>query len=287
MRFVGSCLVLAVTFLLPNEAVGQQNSTFAATARINAIPFHLGSGFLIEVEGGIGQLNGLKFILDTGATHSVIDRRIARRFPLILSHKQVFNFDRFVGVDWAEFANVRLGPIEVQNISMMVSDLGKSSELVGDADAIIGLDLLTKAATIVIYYDSNSVALVLKDAQRASERSEPPCFAIEALLQGYPVRLLLDTGMAGIVLYEDRIRKRNANVRLMDARDGARLGRLKGKTARLPGFRLGARELNAEVFLMNGPRADQLPGIDGFLGTSPLNAKRVELDFERRIIRWQ
>jgi predicted aspartyl protease len=288
MRFLSFCLVVACILLLPNRVRAQLNSATGAAARANAMPFRLESGFLIEVEGRIGQLKSLKFILDTGATHSFIDRRIARRLPLTLSHRKVFNFDSFVSVDSAEFADVHLGPIQMRNVSMMVSDLAKSSELAGHADAIIGLDLLTTAASLDIYYDSKRVVLIPRDIneQAAHERGKPECFTVEAFIQGHPVRLVLDTGIAGILLYEDRVRKRIPNVRFRDEIKGA-LGRLQGKTARLDGFRVGGHESNVEVFLMSGPRVDQLPGIDGYLGISPLKAKRIELDFEGRAIRWQ
>ena len=289
MRLLSSFLVVAGVFLSPSEIRSQQNPAITDAAWENAIPFRLEGGFLIEVKGRIGQLEGLKFILDTGATHSVVDRRIADRLFLTLHPTRVFNFDGFVKFDWAKFPDVQLGPIEVRNVSMMVSELAKSSELIGDARAIIGLDLLETTSKLVISYDSKKVVLKPRavHAQGDSERGKPECFTVEALVQGYPVRLLLDTGMEGILLYEDRIRKRIPRLRLTSEREGAHLGRLLGKTARLHGFQLDGRETDAAVFLMKGPQQDLLPGIDGFLGTAPLKAKRIELDFEGKTMRWQ
>jgi predicted aspartyl protease len=276
-------------FLFSSEIRAQQDLVMAAPTKANAIPFQLRGGFLIEVEGGVGHLEGLKFILDTGTTHSVIDRRIADHLSLPRRVAKVFNFDRFVTVEWAEFPDVHFGPIKVRNVSMMVSQLSKSSDLIPDADAIIGLDLLNSASKLGIFYDSKMVVLMPRDvnAQGVSEREKPECFTMGALVQGHPVRLLVDTGMEGILLYEDRIRKRIPNLRLTDERKGARMGRLQGKTARLPGFRLDGPESDAEVFLISGPREDLLPGIDGYIGTAPLKAKRIEIDFEGKTMRWQ
>lgn len=289
MKLLSSCVVVTGMFLFASEGRAQQNLAMGDAARASAIPFQLQGGFLIEVEGGIGHLEGLKFILDTGATHSVIDRRIANHFSLALRPKRVFNFDGFVSVDWAEFSDVRFGPIDVRNVSMMVSELAKSSELAGDADAIIGLDLLNTASKLGIFYDSKMVVLMPRDAnaQSVSKRDNPECLTIQALVQGHPVRLVLDTGMKGILLYEDRIRKRIPNLRLTDEKKGAHMGRLQGKTARLPGFRLEGPEWDAEVFLIKGPREDLLPGVDGYLGTAPLKAKKIELDLEGKTLRWQ
>jgi hypothetical protein len=218
----------------------------------------------------------------------VIDCRIANRFSAVRRPGRVFNFDGSVSVDWAEFPDVHFGPIMVRKVSMMVSDLAESSELIGNADGIIGLDLLNTASELDIFYDSKAVVLKPRDshAEGISEGERPRHITLQATVQGHPIRLLVDSGMEGIVLYEDRIRKRIPNL-LTAERKGARMGRLQGEKARLPGVRLDGPESNVEVFLMNGPREDMLPGIDGYLGTAPLKAKAIELDFEGKTIRWQ
>jgi predicted aspartyl protease len=289
MKLLSCCLVAAM-LLFPSAIRAQQNLAMADAAKPQAIPIHWEGGFLIEVEGGIGPLEGLKFILDTGTTHSVIDRKIANRLSAVRRPGKVFNFDGFVSVDWAEFPDVRFGPIEVRNVSMLVTELAKSSDLIGNADAIIGLDLLNTVAKLDICYDSKMVVLTPRDAnaQGGPEGKQPGYIAVQAMVQGHPIRLLLDTGMEGIVLYEDRIQKRVPHLRLTEERKGAHMGRLQGKTARLPDFRLDGHELDAKAFLMNGPREDLLPGIiDGYLGAGPLKAKRIEIDFEGKTMRWQ
>jgi hypothetical protein len=55
----------------------------------------------------------------------------------------------------------------------------------------------------------------------------------------------------------------------------------------LPGIYLGAEEINAKVLLVKGPEARVLPGIDGYLGVSALNAHRVEFDISGNRLRWQ
>jgi gag-polyprotein putative aspartyl protease len=286
---VCSPLCAAQSIAFPIEIQTRQNLAAASPPRVNAIPFQLVGGFLIEVEGGIGHLEGLKFILDTGATHSVIDQRIANRFSAARRAKKVFNFDGFVSVDWMEFPYVHFGSIDVHNFSMMVTELAKSSELIPDADAIIGLDLLNTASRLGIFYDSKMLVLKPRDAnaQAASREERPECFTVQVMLQDHPIRLLFDTGMEGILLYEDRIRKHIPDLRLKDVRKDAHQGRLRGKTARLSGLRLAGPESDVEVFLVKGPREDLLPDIDGYLGTAPLKANRIELDFVGKTLGWQ
>src|SRR5580704_16368505 len=68
----------------------------------SSIPFQLLSNFLVVVNGQVGALDGLKFILDTGASYTLIDRKLADKLKLRRQPGQVTNFDRDVPVDWAE-----------------------------------------------------------------------------------------------------------------------------------------------------------------------------------------
>ena len=53
------------------------------------VPFELRNGFLIEFEGSIGIMSGLKFILDTGATRSVVGGALARKMGIRLHPKRL------------------------------------------------------------------------------------------------------------------------------------------------------------------------------------------------------
>jgi hypothetical protein len=50
-----------------------QNHELRTEPSDNPIVFQLRTGFLIVVDGKVGLLSGLKFILDTGTTHGVLD----------------------------------------------------------------------------------------------------------------------------------------------------------------------------------------------------------------------
>src|SRR5215467_11341389 len=73
------------------------------------VPFKLAHDFLIVVPGRIGNLRGLRFILDTGCTHSTVDRRLARELVVRLSHKRVFEFAKIVPMESGVFSEVEFG----------------------------------------------------------------------------------------------------------------------------------------------------------------------------------
>ena len=289
MKLLGSCLSVACMLFFVSEVQAQQNSATASFAGTAAIPFHLVGGFLIEIEGGIGHLEGLKFILDTGATYSVVDRRIANQLATASRSGKVFNFDRFVSTDRMEFPDIHFGPVAVHSVSMRVTELTKLSNLIPDADAIIGLDLLKTASKLDILYDSKMILLSSRTAipEGTSAREGSKCLTVQVIIQDHPIELIFDTGLEGLLLYEDRIRKHIPDLRLSEVRKNAHQGRLRGKSARLPGLRIGGPESDAEVFLIPGPRGDMLPDIGGVLGTAPLKANRIELDFVGQALRWK
>jgi len=280
-----SCLLTACFFLQTGSAA-QQSPDSMSTSAVYEVPFELRGGFLVVFEGRIAHLQNLKFVLDTGASYSVVDRKVAQRLSLRRHAGRVFSFDKYISVERADFAVVQFGPIEVHNVSLMVADLGNSWGFPGHADAIIGLDLLGQSKGFLIDYTARKLHFRAQTPSRVPLTQVPLFLTLKVLVQGQPVHLLVDTGMDGILLYEDRLRKRLPNIRLEDQKDGIRIGYFRVKQARLPGVVLSGTELEPTVSMMKGPSDSPLSGVDGYVGTAALNARRVEFNFETNSLAW-
>lgn len=254
-----------------------------------SVPFELQSGFLISIKGGIGELNGLRFILDTGTTVSVVDRRVAMKFPISLRSDHLFAFQKFMVLDRAEFPEVRFGPVKAENVSLLVADLAKTSEFAAHADAVIGLDLLCLSKTLRVDYNTATVSFIgSKTAPSTVDlRQHPKCLIAELIVQGHPVRLIVDTGMEGVLFYENRLRKRVPDLRLQGKPQNGHLGWMRAKSTILPGLQLNNTVSETPVWLADEPKENVLPGIDGVIGTASLKARQIEFDFEKNVLRWQ
>jgi predicted aspartyl protease len=250
------------------------------------MPFELVSGFLVVVNGEIGKLHGLKFILDTGATHSLIDRKVADRLRLQRRSGEVISFDRRIPVEWADIPELRVGPLRDNAVRIMVVKLAEYSEFAEHADGIVGLDLLSKSKKFSIDYDRRTVSFQLAE-DGTPEHSPSACFVVPLVVQGVPVHLAVDTGLQGILLYENRLRKRLPKMRIEGESTNAAMGRLRATQVRLPGVQIGGAQVATTVFLIEGPDENSLPGVDGYLGPAALQAKRIEFDFDARVLRWQ
>ena len=106
-------------------------------------------------------------------------------------------------------------------------------------------------------------------------------------MQGHPVCLILDTGLSGVLLYEDRIRAHVPGLRMEPGVKKVTIGhRINAKLATLPEMRLGPTVMDGRVLLMEGPPRNMLEGVDGYIGITPFHTTRVALDFASKTIRW-
>ena len=176
------------------------------TAIRGELPFKLYGGFLIMLEGQIGDHGKLKFVLDTGVTHSVIDRRLADRIsgPRRQSGK-VLSFDKAISAEWVEVPEIDFGPVHVSNFSMMIGDLKYFQSFATQVDAVIGLDLL-RLSSFSIDYETHRVTF----GPVTSSSGVPMdigdfCLTVQLIVGESKIRLLVDTGAQALVFYEDRV----------------------------------------------------------------------------------
>jgi len=254
----------------------------------SGIPFKLYGNYLVVIEGHIGDLGKLRFVVDTGVTHSVIDRKLAGRMGVARRSGKVLNFDKTVPAEWAEVPEVQFGPIHVNHFSMMVGDLRYFQSFATHVDAVIGLDLL-RLSSFSIDYDARKVFFGPVDtASGVPMNSDPVCLSVQLAVGDSQVRLVVDTGAQGLVLYEDRVVNRVPQVRIGGETAGTTMGGwVLSKRGVITRARLGTTDLDGTVFLVKAPPNNVLPGIDGYLGTAALKARRLDFNFETNTLAWK
>jgi Aspartyl protease len=258
-----------------------------AYARVSAdnteIPFVLANGFLIEFEGAIGPSTGLKFILDTGATHSIVDQNLAADLGVLPHTKKLFDFDRYVEAGLGVFPDVLLGPVHATNVPLLIGDLGKLSPFASDAVAIIGADLLS-LADFSIDYDKRVLTFRLEDGQASPGNHRESGMIVELQVQGHRIDMLVDTGTEDMFLFENRL----PHLIVHDEPKSVLVGsRLTGRRVTLPDVQLGSKTLEGKAILVKGPPSDVLPGIAGYLGAAALKPHRIEFNHTHNLFRWR
>lgn len=260
------------------------NATDVPSVSGTTAPFELGFNFLVIVKGRVGELDGLKFILDTGSSHTVIDEKVANSLRLQRRPGKITNFDREMPVKWTEIRELQAGPIRATGVNVIVAKLGDYSEFAQGVDGLIGLDLLSRGKKLSIDYERQIVSF---DATQDGGPSPSRSFVVPITVQGVRMSLLVDTGLCDVMLYKDKLRKGLPNIRTEGESRAALIGRLHATQVNLPGVKIVGPETEVMVFLIDRPGNGDPSGIDGYLGPLSLHARRIEMDFAGHRFRWQ
>jgi predicted aspartyl protease len=250
------------------------------------IPFDLVSNFEIVVQGRIGELDGLKLIIDTGSSYSVLDRSVADRLGLACHPGKVFNFDRNLAVEWAEVPEIRIGPIRAARLGMMVTSLADISEFAKNADGIIGMDVLSRAQKLRIDYERRRISFEF-DKKSEGVPTARSAFIVPVVIQGASMHLLVDTGLQYLVLYKDRLHTALPRLRIEGEPRRAAIGHLQVTQVHLPGVEIFGRGAVTPVLLIDEHGKTGVDRLDGYLGPASLHARRLELDFAAKMLRWE
>jgi predicted aspartyl protease len=286
-RWLFSLACLSLFFPSPLPADDQPRPSEIAPG--GTLPFRLSSGYLIQVEGRIGDQAHLKFILDTGSTISIVGQRVAQKLRLDAHRAQSFNFDRNLQWETSTVPEVQFGRVRAANVQVLVGDLARYSAFAGKADAIIGLDLL-QLSNFTIDFGAGHLIFDPGPPKTYLAGGDPmtKCLIVELQVQDRPVHLIVDTGLQGILLYEERLRRSVPGLRTSGSIKNATMGgRAPVKQATLPDVIFGEGNREVPVVFLPSPAPDMLAGIDGVVGIAALQARRVHFDFSGKTLSWE
>jgi hypothetical protein len=257
--------------------------TLARGARIpGEIPFKLAQGFGIVVQGGIGPLTNLNFLVDTGAVPSVLNEKVASRIGITgvsgsfaLLHKNLQA--QYVTVD-----EVHFGSIRAVGLSMVVVDLGCFERLLGTRiDAIIGLDILAGQNFGIDYKRRRLTPGLSGSAQHVMPVeiltfSGAPYWVLPINLGGHIFRVLLDTGANDLALFAGHTPKPVLDLP----------GEVTTRPLRPLLLTMGDMPLKKQLAVVLDEPPGALQQIDGLLGPTALGIIRIEFDWEHKCLRW-
>jgi len=260
------------------------------------IPFRY-QGHLIVVEASIGAMTGLRFMIDTGATGSVVDRKVVKALGLeqLPGESQIIALGQVAKAHRFHIPVLRIGPV------FAVFDC-READLSGlGVDGIIGLDLLrqqirlancktneaVKGRSFAIDFKTRRLHFGIRQQLDHTVPLEAPNpqLIVVAMIKGHPLRLAVDTGSYTIVLFkepqmrwlEPRVIHQRARLQMV-----GRLGG--GKQVILPDMELGnSRWTNPGGILVDLPNEAK----DGLLSVKQLGLKILHFDFERNLMSWK
>ena len=286
---------LAVLGLFCNPLLAQSNSTAepAETKPVSnnsiELPIQLYRDYLVAVEGSIGSLEKLTFIIDTGAYPSMVDQRIATALGLSEIDGKVGLVNQNVQTKLATLPVVAVGPARVENVPVLVQDLSSLEKTLGRRiDAVVGLDVLGKTS-FSINYRTKRVRFgpVERSRSPVSFETGPSFITVEARLHGRTVRLLVDTGASALMLFQSRLTNPISPPagKLAKAKNVG--GDFQRQAVLIPDLHLGRENLGPQRGFIVADQRDDGRDFDGVLSVRGLYLEEIGFDFENHEISWK
>jgi len=253
------------------------------------IPIQLCRDYLVIVEGSIGTLEKLTFIIDTGTYPSIVDRRIATALGLSESDGKVALVNQSVQAKLATLPFVRIGPARAESVPVLVQDLSSLEKTLGRRiDAIVGLDVLGKNSFSINYRTKRlRFGAVERSQSTVSFETNQPLITVEARLHDRPVRLLVDTGAANLLLFQSRLKDPLSQAGKAIGATNVGGGNFQLQPVLIPDMRMGKEELGPQTGFVVADRRDEGYDFDGLLSIRSLHLEEIGFDFENHKISWK
>lgn len=292
MRCALLCLLVALPLIGPTALpAADPKLSQQSTANSAPLPFRIFDGYVIVVQSAIGDAGKIyNLMIDTGATPSVIDVHVAAKLGLTGRKVAMALPNGSADAQLAELPAFSLGPIRRTNLPVLVRDLAYIQPYLGTRiDGIVGMDVLA-AMNFTIDYQHRVLlfgAAALSDGEAADFASGPPFVTVMVNIDGEPMKMLVDTGHGGTMLFKTQTKGRLRDARFQGAAGGVNMaGRLNVEQLILRELRLGKVDFHEYPATLLNDKAEWGGAFDGLLGPSGLHLKNVTFDFEHGKLRW-
>lgn len=259
--------------------------TVSPNSIVAAIPFRLHQGYVVLVRGSVGGRRNLNMMVDTGARPSVIDSKLARQLGINGSAARMAVSHGTVPVQRAEVPSLEIGPVRKTKLSVVVADLANLRAHLGvDIDAVVGLDVLGGTSFALDYERKQIVFGVSEAATAVPYTPDRSLIVVPLQAGGRELRVLLDTGTAGLLLFKNPACSRIPGITFVSGADLRNIGgwtRVDRVTIDEVAF--GGRKLGKTAAMVS----DHQPAgttFDGVLGPASLRLKKLTFDVEHHLI---
>jgi predicted aspartyl protease len=248
------------------------------------VKFDLYHGYLIVARGSAGPLKGLTFLIDTGASPSVLDPRLAQKLHLQQSPASIAVVGGSMPAGTAIVPSLNLGPIRRENVPVLIEDLSFFQKaLPVRIDGVIGLDVLGQSAFLIDYgarqiHFGSHVVLPISIPLRLVQGLA----IVDAEVNDMPALVLVDTGASSLLLFARNMPgpakelKVSAGQRSSDA-----IGEFARRQLSLHSLKLGQAEFRQTPACVVQDPSHEGRGFDGLISPAALGIRRVAIDLAR------
>jgi hypothetical protein len=253
------------------------------------LPIRLYWGYLVIVEGSIGNVQKLHFLVDTGAYPSVIDQKIAHNLGLAEQPGRVNLSNKSVQTRLVVLPSLVLGPIHAESLPALTEDLSFFQKALGQkVDGIVGLDVLRKSSFTINYQAKEMLFGPIESLTFAAPfDTDVPIVTIRVGCQNRRLRLVVDSGGPDLMLFQSRVLDSTGFQELGREEVTDVSGTFRRRRVRIPEVFLGKETIGAQIAFVADDRKDEGDDFDGVLGVRGAQFRKIAFDFEHRKFWWE
>jgi hypothetical protein len=242
------------------------------------------------VKATIGLIKNVNMILDTGTSPSAISRKMADRLNLRGNAGLLQTLNGTIQAQSVTLPRIQIGLLHADSIMGVVQDLAFLERSLGiSLGGIVGLDILRSSSFAIDYRRRKIIFGPIAASEKAVHfETQIPYLSVKAKIAGQEVRLLVDSGTGGLLVYRNRLRTApeqlhvdlNASI-ATPAGGGTHVSWLSTEVS-LENSNLGTRNV-AIADVDSDPQDD----FDGLFGFATMGFRKVSFDFENGLFGWE
>jgi predicted aspartyl protease len=240
------------------------------------------------VQGAIGNVDKLNFLVDTGACPSVVDQKITFDLKLADQPERVNLWNKSVQARQVVTPSLSLGPVRVESIPVLVEDLSFLQKALGiKVHAIVGLDVLRKSS-FTINYKTKEILFGSPESLTYSVpfETDTPVVTVRMGFHDRRLRMVVDSGGPDLTLFRSRVSEAAGLQALGTETVADAGGRFQRTKIRIAELHIGKETVGTQTAFLVDDRKDEGDDFDGVLGLGGLQFWRVAFDFENRRFSW-
>jgi len=266
----------------PKEGAEDQSAAKAE------IPFQLYNDNLVIVKATIGTVKNVNMILDTGTSPSAISQELADRLKLRGKTESLQTLNGTIETQSLILPSIQIGPLAASSIRIVVQDLSSMERGLGiSLGGIAGLDILSSGSFTIDYRSRKIVFGPIAASERTVRfETQQPFLTVKAMIEGHEVRLLVDSGTCGLLVYRNRLQTTQQQVHFDASVSISSPGGMTHLRWLRTGVLLGRDNLGARNVAIADIDSDPQNDFDGLLGFAKMGFRKVSFDFENGLFGW-
>jgi predicted aspartyl protease len=252
------------------------------------VPFQLYNDNLIIVKATIGTVKHVNMILDTGTSPSAISKEMGERLKLQGDPEPLQTLNGTIQALSVVLPRIQIGPLHAESIRVVVQDLSFMERSLGiSLGGIAGLDILSTGSFTIDYRRRKVVfGPIAASAKAIRFETQKPFLTVKAKIEGHEVRLLVDSGTWGLLVYRNRLRTEQEQLRLDPIASISTAGGMAHVWWLRAVVSLGSDNLGSRKVAIADVDSDLQNDFDGLLGFAKMGFRKVSFDFENGLFGW-